>query len=85
MTAPRELYGATVFRVAAAARGFFYAAGLAGALLVVTDHQSLAAVLLLTAFVGVLLAQLVIGIAGYRRAMRASWPKVAPLADDDWD
>ena len=31
-----------------------------------------------------IVAQLVVGIAGYRRAMRREWPKVPPLADDDW-
>ena len=30
------------------------------------------------------LAQVALGVIGYRAVMRRPWPKVKPLADDDW-
>ena len=36
-------------------------------------------------FVLMIVSDLAIGVFGYRRAMRAAWPKVAPAEDDDWD
>ena len=30
-------------------------------------------------------AEIAIAIVAYRRTMSRPWPRVAPLADDDWD
>lgn len=42
-----------------------------------------AAYLLVAGLTGHFVAHVVIGWSGYRRAMARSWPKVAPLLDDD--
>lgn len=36
-------------------------------------------------FVGMLAADLAVGIVSYRRTMRAPWPTVAPVDVDEWD
>lgn len=36
-------------------------------------------------FFGILAVDVAVGITSYRRTMRAPWPTVAPVDDDDWD
>jgi len=85
MTAPDELYGdSIVIRIANASRSLFVLLALAGAVAAATSSDRAAATFLIVGFVGLIVAQLVVGIAGYRRAMRAEWPKVDPIDDDEW-
>ena len=83
VTAPEELYSTPTIRAARSARAFF------GALLAVGAVSSVfwrpGVVVLLTGFVGALIAQLVVGLAGYRAAMRRPWPAVKALDDDEDD
>ena len=84
MTAPDELYGGSiVIRIASASRGLFVLFAVAGGVAATTSSDRAAATFLLIGFVGLIVAQLVVGIAGYRRAMRAEWPKVDPIDDDE--
>ena len=82
--AGKELYGTAALRAASALRGAFALVALAGAGLALTG-SALAAALILAGAGGMLAAQLAVGILGYRRAMRATWPDVPPAADDDWE
>jgi len=85
MTAPDELYGDSILiRIASASRGLFVLFALGGAVAAAISSDRTAATLLLVGFVGLIVAQLIVGIAGYRRAMRREWPTVPPVTDDDW-
>jgi len=77
-----ELYGTATIRIASAARPLFAAVVFAGALAAAAGWRP-AAVLIVVGVAATLGAQLVVGIAAYRRAMRRPWPEVAPLADED--
>ena len=70
--------------VTRALRGSFGFVGLLGAAFAV-PKPSLAAVFVLVAIAGAIAADVAGGIAAYRRTMRAAWPSVPPLTDDDWD
>ena len=43
------------------------------------------AYLLFTYVFGEIGGHLLVGTAAYRAVMRADWPQVAPLADDEWE
>ncbi|MBW3592900.1 MAG: hypothetical protein KY396_04325 [Actinobacteria bacterium] len=84
MATPDELYGRRTLIAAALGRNLFFAVALSGAL-VLQVSRPLSAALLLAALTGTIAMHVVVGIAGYRRAMRAPWPQVRPVVDDDWD
>ena len=54
-----------------------------GAVVAVTTGATLAAVLLVAVMLGRIATDLVVGLIGYRNAMRRPWPRVEPLVDDD--
>ena len=84
MATGEELYGTAGLRAASALRPLFALVALAGGGLALTG-SALAAVLILAGVGGMLAAQLAVGVLGYRRAMRASWPEVPPVREDDWE
>ena len=84
VAAPKELYGNRVFRAVALGRNLFFVIALLG-VVALPVSRTLSASLFLAGLTGAIAMHLVAGIAGYRRTMRAEWPKVAPVADDDWD
>ena len=84
MATHEELYGTSSLRAARALRALFALVAVAGAIVAVTG-SSVAAVLIVLGAGGTLAAQLAVGILAYRRSMRATWPDVPPVRDDDWD
>ena len=82
MTPIEELYARRTVRIATFARLAFSAATVAGALTAVAGWRP-GVVIMLAGFVGTLAAHLLVGISGYRRAMRRPWPDVRPLVDED--
>jgi hypothetical protein len=85
MASHQELYGTGTIRTASALRPLFIAVAVAGAILGVASDWRPGAVLMVVGAAGTLAAQLVVGIAAYRRSMASRWPDVAPIRDDDWD
>jgi hypothetical protein len=83
MTAPDELYATPTIRAGTSARTIFSALLVAGALTAFFWRPGV--ILLLTGVGGVFAAQLVVGAAAYRTAMRRPWPAVRPLDDDEDD
>jgi hypothetical protein len=82
MASMEELYATRTIRLATHARSAFALLTLIGALAAAADRRA-GAWALVAGFVGTLAAQLVMGIAGYRRVMSRPWPDVRPLADED--
>ena len=84
MTSRAELYAAPVFRVAGALRTVFGGIAVGGGVAAVaTGGADWSAIPLLAGAAGALVAQLVIGMLGYRRAFDHDWPQVEPVTDDD--
>lgn len=84
VTSREELYETKTIRIAQGARGLFVLLAGVGAVAAASGWKP-AAILLMVGLAGAIGSHLVVGVAGYRRAMRAPWPHVQPLADDDWD
>jgi hypothetical protein len=80
-----ELYGTTTIRTAAASRALPAGIALIEAFAAAGAVWRPAAILIAVGIVGTIASHLVVGVAGYRRAMRSAWPKVRPLRDDGWD
>jgi hypothetical protein len=85
MASHEELYATGPIRTATALRPLFVAVAVVGAILGVASDWGPGAVLMVAGAAGTLAAQLVVGIAAYRRAMASEWPDVTPIVGDDWD
>ncbi|MBA2614693.1 MAG: hypothetical protein H0U90_02775 [Actinobacteria bacterium] len=85
MATKEELYSTPAIRLASATRPAFVLIAVVGAVVGVTADWQPGAILMIGGVAGALVAQLVVGIVAYRRAMRTPWPDVPPVVDDDWD
>jgi len=85
MATKQELYSASAIRWASLARPLFILVAVVGAVAGVMADWRPGAILMVGGAAGALAAQLVVGVTAYRRSMRATWPAVPPLEDDDWD
>ena len=85
VTPPETLYGARSLVLASAARNLFQLILLGGAAAAVLGWTPGIAVAV-AAFAGTIASHVLVGVLGYRTAMRRPWPAVAPLEDydDDW-
>ena len=79
-----ELYPRRPFVLWTVARFAGYVAVLAGALAAALRSE-VGMFVSVAGLVAVVAVDVAIGVAAYRRAMRAPWPQVTPLDDDDWD
>ena len=84
MTPPEELYRGRGFRLARSFEMLLLPLVPIGLVLVIAGTAVLGVVLFAIGTIGATLIHFWVGLAGYRRAMRAEWPKVEPLSDDDW-
>jgi hypothetical protein len=85
MTAPSVLYGGSGYRIARSLEGALFGLTLVGLVVVIAGATAVGVALFAVGVIGGTAVHLAVGIAGYRRAMQAEWPKVPPLSDDDWD